>query len=204
VICGRSANQTPPSCVITAVAGRTDLLDDWVRDCYARAYRTAVMICGNRSDAEEAVQDAFLRVWRFRDALPPDARRNAWLYRVLVNACYSKLRQEVPRRERERERLTGPADTSDAKLAAPAEGPDLAAERSATAQALDSTLRDLPEALRVVVVLRYYADLSEREIATAIRRRPGTVKSRLHEARRRLAADARLAAYAPDAEVTTP
>jgi len=54
------------------------------------------------------------------------------------------------------------------------------------------------------VVLRYYADLSEREIATAIRRRPGTVKSRLHEARRRLAADARLAAYAPDAEVTTP
>ncbi|MDQ1552128.1 MAG: Sigma-70, region 4, partial [Actinomycetota bacterium] len=56
----------------------------------------------------------------------------------------------------------------------------------------------------VVVVLRYYADLREREIATAIRRRPGTVKSRLHEARRRLAADARLAAYAPDAEVTTP
>ena len=72
------------------------------------------------------------------------------------------------------------------------------------ARALDLTLRDLPEALRVVVVLRYYADLSEREIATAIRRRPGTVKSRLHEARRRLAADARLAGYGPDAEVMTP
>ena len=41
--------------------------------------------------------------------------------------------------------------------------------------------------LRVVVVLRYYADLSEREIATAIGRRQGTVKSRLHEARRLLA-----------------
>jgi RNA polymerase sigma-70 factor (ECF subfamily) len=48
-------------------------------------------------------------------------------------------------------------------------------------------LQDLPIALRVVVVLRYYADLSEREIATAIGRPPGTVKSRLHEARRRLA-----------------
>ena len=180
------------------------MLEDWVGGYYTRAYRTAVMICGNRADAEEAVQDAFLRVWRFRDALPPDSRRNAWLYRVLVNACYSKLRQEVPRRERERERFTGPAGTSDADLTAAAEGPDLAAERSATAHALESTLRDLPEALRVVVVLRYYADLSEREIATAIRRRPGTVKSRLHEARRRLAADARLAPYAPDAEVTTP
>jgi DNA-directed RNA polymerase specialized sigma24 family protein len=42
-------------------------------------------------------------------------------------------------------------------------------------------------------VLRYYAGLSEKEIATAIRRRPGTVKSRLHEARRLLAKDPRLA-----------
>ena len=48
-------------------------------------------------------------------------------------------------------------------------------------------LQDLPVHLRVVVVLRYYADLSEREIATAIGRRQGTVKSRLHEARRVLA-----------------
>ena len=49
-------------------------------------------------------------------------------------------------------------------------------------------LAALPLHLRVVVVLRYYGDLSERDIATAIGRRPGTVKSRLHEARRLLAA----------------
>ena len=48
-------------------------------------------------------------------------------------------------------------------------------------------LRDLPVHLRVVVVLRYYADLSEREIAIAIARKQGTVKSRLNEARTRLA-----------------
>ena len=72
------------------------------------------------------------------------------------------------------------------------------------ADALASTLRDLPEAQRVVVVLRYFSDLSEREIAIAIRRRPGTVKSRLHDARRRLAADPRLAAFADDTEVTVP
>jgi RNA polymerase sigma-70 factor (ECF subfamily) len=181
------------------VTGERDVLGEWVQARYARAYRTAVLICGNRADAEESVQDAFLRVWRFRDALPVGAKRDAWLYRVLVNACYSKLRQEVPRRERERERLG-----SDSRLTAAAESPEVAAEQSAVAHALDLTLRDLPDALRVVVVLRYYADLSEREIATAIRRRPGTVKSRLHEARRRLAADARLAGFGPDAEVMTP
>ena len=52
-----------------------------------------------------------------------------------------------------------------------------------------AALARLPLSLRVPVVLRYYADLSERDIALAIGRRPGTVKSRLHEARRRLAAD---------------
>jgi RNA polymerase sigma-70 factor (ECF subfamily) len=186
------------------VAGESDMLEIWVRGRYERAFRTAVMICGNHSDAEEAVQDAFLRVWRFRDSLPADERRNAWLYRVLVNACYSKLRQEVPRRERERVRLDARAHLPGVIASAPADGPDLAAEQSVMALALETTLRDLPEALRVVVVLRYYADLSEREIATAIRRRPGTVKSRLHEARRRLAADPRLSGYAPDSEVTTP
>jgi RNA polymerase sigma-70 factor (ECF subfamily) len=181
------------------VTGQADELDDWVRGRYGLAYRSAVLICGNRADAEEAVQDAFLRVWRFRDSLPADGRRNAWLYRVLVNACYSKLRQEVPRRERERERVGPEAETHDST-----EAPDQAAERSEMADALDEALRGLPEALRVVIVLRYYSDLSEREIAIAIRRRPGTVKSRLHEARRRLSADARLAGYDPSAEVAAP
>jgi RNA polymerase sigma factor (sigma-70 family) len=51
-----------------------------------------------------------------------------------------------------------------------------------------TALRDLPTHLRVVIVLRYYADLSERDIATAIGRQPGTVKSRLSDARARLAA----------------
>jgi RNA polymerase sigma-70 factor (ECF subfamily) len=177
------------------VTGEREPLGEWVSARYTRAYRTAVLICGNPADAEEAVQDAFLRAWRFRDALPTDERRDAWLYRVLVNACYSKLRKEVPRRDRERERL----DPDGGPLASTDSSPEVQSERSAVAEALTSTLRDLPEMLRVVVVLRYYADLSEREIAIAIRRRPGTVKSRLHEARRRLAADARLAGFAPDA-----
>jgi RNA polymerase sigma-70 factor (ECF subfamily) len=181
------------------VTGEREALGDWVQARYARAYRTAALICGNRADAEESVQDAFLRVWRFRDALPAGAKRDAWLYRVLVNACYSKLRQEVPRRERERSRLGTDAESITAK-----DSPEVAAEHSAVAETVNLTLRDLPDALRVVVVLRYYADLSEREIATAIRRRPGTVKSRLHEARRRLAADARLAGYGPDAEEAMP
>jgi len=67
--------------------------------------------------------------------------------------------------------------------------PASAAERSEVAGVVLAALQRLPVSLRVPVVLRYYADLSERDIALAIGRRPGTVKSRLHEARRRLADD---------------
>jgi RNA polymerase sigma-70 factor, ECF subfamily len=155
----------------------TDELERWLKDGYDRSFRTACLILGNRADAEEAVQEAYLRAWRFRGSLTGgDVRR--WLYRVVVNACNSKLRTEIPHRDRrEGSDLAG-------------ELPDRRDQVAASEDASDvrSALADLPPHLRVVVVLRYYADLSEREIATAIGRPAGTVKSRLHEARRLLAA----------------
>ncbi len=45
------------------------VLEEWLKDSYASSLRTAYLILGNRGDAEDAVQDAFLRAWRFRDAL---------------------------------------------------------------------------------------------------------------------------------------
>ena len=68
------------------------------------------------------------------------------------------------------------------------------------ARCLAEALERLPEHLRIPVVLRYFSGLAEREIAIAIQRRPGTVKSRLSEARRRLADDPALVAWT-DVEV---
>ncbi len=170
-----------------------DELASWVRDGYARAYRSAVLICRNPADAEEAVQDAFLRAWRFRDALPDGDGREPWLYRVLVNSCYSKLRREIPRRDREGELSHAHADRH-----GELDGPEQLAEHALIADAVADSIAGLPDQLRIPVVLRYFTGLSEREIALAIRRRPGTVKSRLHEARRRLAADPSLSALATD------
>src|SRR3954468_3724046 len=80
--------------------GSGDELERLLAEGYGRAYRTAYLIMRNPADAEEAVQEAFLRVWRFRDALPAGDGIQPWLYRVLVNTCYSQLRKEVPRRDR--------------------------------------------------------------------------------------------------------
>jgi RNA polymerase sigma-70 factor (ECF subfamily) len=152
-------------------------LETWLEEGYQRSFRTACLILGNRSDAEEAVQEAFLRAWKFRASLASGTDFKPWLYRVVVNTCNSKLRQEIPHRDRR----SGEHDLAGLSAI------DDALGNVAGSQDLVRALGDLPVHLRVVVVLRYYADLTEREIATAIGRRPGTVKSRLHEARRQLA-----------------
>jgi RNA polymerase sigma-70 factor (ECF subfamily) len=158
-------------------------LEDWLDEGYAVSFRTACLILGNRADAEEAVQDAFLRAWRFRDALTSVPSIKPWLYRVVVNSCYSKLRREIPHRDHRA------GDGELAEHMASTNDPAASAEQSEVAEVVLAALQRLPVSLRVPVVLRYYADLSERDIALAIGRRPGTVKSRLHEARRRLADD---------------
>ena len=170
-------------------------LEAWLARDYATAYRTACLVLRDPQAAQDAVQEAFLRVVRFRDAVPSGDGRNAWLYRVVVNACLSRLRAE-----RARTRLdVGPA----ALEALPDLRPDpaLAAERAGLAEDVVAALADLPEHLRVPLVLRFYAGLSEKEIAVAVERRPGTVKSRLWEARRRLALDPRLSAWVTDDEL---
>lgn len=174
-------------------AGDTTELETLLVEGYGRAYRTAYLIMRNPADAEEAVQEAFLRVWRFRDALPDGDGIQPWLYRVLVNTCYSQLRREVPRRNR------SAGDAALDGLVADGPSPAALASAAASADVVIDALADLPDDLRVPAVLRYWTGLSEKEIAVAIRRRPGTVKSRLHEARRRLAADPRIAALAPTA-----
>jgi len=161
-------------------------LGGWVVESYGRSFRTACLLLGNRADAEEAVQEAFLRAWRFRASLGTGASLTPWLYRVVVNSCWSKLRRELPHRDRR-------ADASGLDgIASPAISPEDDCGRNELSRALVRALGELPPHLRVVVVLRYYADLSDGEIAIAIGRRPGTVKSRLHEARSRLAANAGL------------
>ncbi len=172
-------------------------LEDWLAERYPTAFRTACLVLGDPHDAQDAVQEAYLKVFRFRDAIPGGDGRRAWLYRVVVNACLSRVRSEQARTGRD----VGPAALE--LLQDDAAGPDRSAERSQLAADMVAALADLPEHLRVPLVLRFYAGLSEKEIAVAIDRRPGTVKSRLHDARQRLALDPRLSAWVRDDELET-
>jgi RNA polymerase sigma factor (sigma-70 family) len=168
-------------------------LQEWLAECYPQSVRTAYLILGNRLDAEDAVQESFLRAWKFRDSLSKESSFKPWLYRVVVNTCNSKLRQEIPHRDRR---------INDVNLIDVSMKDDVSS-RIALSNDVMSALRDLPVHLRVVVVLRYYADLSERDIAIAIGRKQGTVKSRLNEARTRLAVHPALKAEASRSSTTS-
>ncbi len=172
-----------------------DDLDEWLERDYPTAYRTACLVLRDPLDAQDAVQEAFLRVVRFRDAIPAGEGRRAWLYRVVVNACVSRIRAERARTGKD------DGDLGLATVADPQPTPQDRAELSALAGDVLAALALLPESLRVPLVLRYYAGLSEKEIAVAIDRRPGTVKSRLYDARQRLAQDPRLVAWVTPEEV---
>ena len=172
-------------------------LEAWLAQDYATAYRTACLVLRDPHEAQDAVQEAFLRVLRFRDAIPVGDGRRAWLYRVVVNACISRVRAQTSRTGKD----VGPAALE--MISDPSPAPEQLAERSQLAGDVLAAIGDLPEHLRVPLVLRFYAGLSEREIAVAIERRPGTVKSRLHDARQRLALDPRLSAWVRDEELET-
>jgi RNA polymerase sigma-70 factor (ECF subfamily) len=169
-------------------------LDQWLKQDYPTAYRTACLVLRDPVEAQDAVQEAFLRVWRFRDAIPQGEARKAWLYRVVVNACVSRIRSERSRTGKD-DGDVGLETLADSSLTPP----DVV-ELSQLADDVVAALAELPESLRIPVVLRFYAGLSEKEIAVAIDRRPGTVKSRLYDARQRLALDPRLAAWVTSQE----
>ena len=128
-----------------------------------RLYRAALAILGDPHEAEDAVQDAFVR---YLEKAPADLETpSAWLMRVLVNGCKSRLRLAW--------RRVGPLPDT-----LPAPGP---AER----QELEE-LFSLPPEDRAVIHLHYYEGYSTNEIAQLLGCRPGTVRSRLSRARERL------------------
>jgi RNA polymerase sigma-70 factor (ECF subfamily) len=137
-----------------------------------RAYRLAAVILGDRFDAEDAVHDAAVSAWsRWRDLRDPE-RFEAWFGRILVNACRDRLRR---RRRRAIEVIRAPVQAEHPLLS---DGSDARALRDLIRGALDELSADE----RIVVVLRFEADMTVPAIGGLVGIPEGTVKSRLHHA----------------------
>lgn len=123
-----------------------------------RAYGVALRMTGSRADAEDVVQDVFLRLWTKPDAWRPgQAQFSTWLYRVVVNRCLDLKRRP---KGTDLESVEEPQDP-DSNV----EDTLLAAERN---RALNGAVARLPERQRAAVVLTYTAGLRNAEAAAAM------------------------------------
>lgn len=148
------------------------------------AFRLAWAILGDETEAEDAAQEAFAAAWRKRDTVRDPASFDAWFQRILVNACRMRLRQR--RRSPIRQIPTRPA-TRDEDPSLPVEtATEDDARQIGLRHAVADALAGLDPDHRIVVVLRYWADLTVDQIADRLGVPPGTVKSRLHYALRAL------------------
>ncbi len=143
------------------------------------AYNLACWIMKSEQDAEDAVQEAYLRAFRFFDGFQGEDGRS-WLLAIVRNTCRTSLRQGASREPVEEfdEGAYTPPDARD--------GPEDRLVRQCDIDGVRWCIERLPAEYREVVVLRELEELSYREIAAAIAAPVGTVMSRLARARARL------------------
>lgn len=145
---------------------------------HERLYRLAYHLMRDRDEAEDVVQETFIRAWQRRGDLRDPSAVVPWLSRIARNAARDRLRWWRRRPERAR------TDVEPAGAAAPADQTLIGEERAAEVRrALDV----LSEKHRVILLLREVEDMSYEHIAELLDLPVGTVESRLHRARAALA-----------------
>ena len=144
---------------------------EWYASEYSRLVVLLALSTGSREVGEDAAAEAFARAYEKWDRVRRMATPTGWTYTVGLNVARRKMRRAaleraLLRRQKFTEFTTSPPDLSE----------------------LREAVEDLPDRQRTAVLLRYYADLPESEIATIMKVSPGTIAKTLHVARKRLEA----------------
>ena len=174
--------------------GDTTAFSELVDRHYSKVYQLALKLTRNETDAEDVLQETFLRVFHRIETFRGEAAFSSWLYRIAANACFAKLGDRRKHEhlniddfypEFENGRLPPTSDWS--------RQPDSVVLSKEAADVMDEAVAQLPEDFRVVFVLRDVEGLSNAQVAQILDLTVAAVKSRLHRAR--LALRRKLAEY---------
>jgi RNA polymerase sigma-70 factor (ECF subfamily) len=153
-----------------------------------RLYRAAWSVLKNRAEAEEAVQDGYLKGFAAIESFTGKSSLSTWLTRIVINEALERRRRAERRARLLRERAV--TDLGDYREETMQESetpsPEAEAMRGQVARLLERAIAKLPEIFRTVFVLREVEGLSVEDTAEALQIAPETVKTRLLRARRRL------------------
>jgi RNA polymerase sigma-70 factor (ECF subfamily) len=173
--------------VRAAAAGEPEAVERLLLRAQEVAYRFSFLVCGHPEDAEDVMQEALLKTYRYVSRIREPEAFRTWLYRTVRNACLMKRRRRVdePAHFVSLEDGAGghageaaPIDVADTHKA-----PDELAIDSWVGAELRRALDTLPASYRMIVVLREMEGLSTREVARVTGISEANVKTRLHRAR---------------------
>lgn len=177
----RSSEAALAGALAADLDGNFEQLVDRFQD---RLFGFALRVTGNRADAEEVAQDAFVRAYRAMKTYPRERLRElalkAWLYRVTWNVARNRFRRKG------HPTVSLDAETGAGSTAArethddPADRPDARLESKRARADIASLVARLPERYRAPIILRYVEGLKLEEVAAVLKQPVGTAKSNVH------------------------
>jgi len=181
--------------LLTAFRGGDTAAFDGLIELYsAKLYKVAYALLGSRQDAEEVVQDTFLRAYRALGAFRGESSLETWLHRIALNLARNKYQWNHRRGGGLNVSLSLPTDSDGGDSGQETEQdvpdrrmePDLVLEHEEIGKNIMKALNGLPDNLRETMLLRHVNDMPYEQIARKLDCKVGTVKSRLSRGREML------------------
>lgn len=175
--------------IALALEGNQAAIRAIVRRHNSRLHGVARSVVRDQAEAEDVVQEAYLRAFSHLASFRGASSLSTWLTRITLNEAMGRVRRRSPAMVAVREDLDVVRDEDAVALlpfGRPPPTPEAMLEERQLRDLLDKAVHDLPEPFRCVFVLRNVEDLSIDDIARRLSLKPQTVKTRLHRARRLL------------------
>jgi RNA polymerase sigma-70 factor (ECF subfamily) len=165
--------------ILRARRGQAEAYGELVRRYQAAAFNVCYRLLGERREAEDLTQEAFMRAYSRLNTFDVERPFGPWIRRVAANLCLNRLESRAP--------ASVPLDEERDEDSLSAHNPEAARERRESAEAVRAALLSLPPHYRAVIELRHFQELSYDEIAAELRWPLSDVKSHLFRARKLLA-----------------
>ena len=149
-------------------------------------YRLAMQITKNHADADDVMQETFIKVYRSIRTFRKDAAFETWVYRIAVNEALNFVKRRERRKEAALETAESEYEVSARYRVEVANDPHRHAEKAELRRYVTEAVNSLSVKHRTVVILHEFEGLTHAEIASILNCSEGTVRSRLHYARKKL------------------
>lgn len=172
------ADRVPFDIINKAGNGDTNAFREIVDEYQAFAYAASYRFLGNAEDAEDIVQEAFIRLWKNLHKYNPEVKLSTWLYRIIVNLCLDFLKSVYGRQRKNK---------VDVELVLQCSaGSDEPMQTNELNELIQEAAAVLTPKQKAVFILRDLEDLSVEEVCGILSMSAGNVKSNLYHARQRM------------------